>query len=133
LLAFTIGPRIWKLASRMGYYTVGDFLEDRYQKVIRHLVAILLWLGALAILAGQLIGMSKVLSAVAAVPKETGCIVAGVCVTLYFAAGGLFSAAWVNVVQLAVKLSGFALAMPIAVNLAGGWKGIAAATASNGA
>ena len=41
----------------------------------------------------------------------------GVVITVYFTAGGLLTAAWVNVVQLAVKIAGFGVAFVIAVNV----------------
>ena len=44
---------------------------------------------------------------------------------MYFVAGGLLSSAYVNLVQLAVKLVGFALVAPMAMALAGGWDAIA--------
>ena len=45
---------------------------------------------------------------------------------MYFVAGGLLSSAYVNLVQLAVKLIGFILVTPIVVRIAGGWDAIAA-------
>ena len=39
---------------------------------------------------------------------------AALVITVYFAAGGLLTSAWVNVVQLAVKMVGFAVALPLA-------------------
>jgi SSS family solute:Na+ symporter len=47
-------------------------------------------------------------------------------VIVYFTAGGLLTSAWVNMVQLAVKLGGFAIALPLAVQGAGGWNGLRA-------
>src|SRR6185503_15003841 len=46
-------------------------------------------------------------------------------ITVYFAAGGLQTSARVNVLQLAVKLGGFALALPLAVAALGGWDAVA--------
>lgn len=127
LLALWIGPRIWREAARRNYFTVGDFLEDRYGRPVRGLVAALLWLGTLAILAGQFLGMSRILEVIAGIPKPAGCALGGMLVTSYFAAGGLFGSAWVNVVQLTVKLVGFAIALPIILGAAGGFSGITAA------
>jgi SSS family solute:Na+ symporter len=45
---------------------------------------------------------------------------------VYFVAGGLLSSAWVNAVELAVKLFGFAVALPIVLGHVGGLSGIAA-------
>ena len=129
LLAVWIGPRIWREATRRGYFTVGDFLEDRYGPAVRALVAALLWLGTLAILAGQMIGLAWILNVVAGLPKAWGCILGGALVTTYFSAGGLMGAAWVNLVQLAVKLTGFLVALPIVLSQVGGAAGLLAADA----
>lgn len=121
ILANTVGPKIWSLAARHGWRTVGDFLDYRYSRSVRGLIAALLWLGTLMILAGQFIAISQILEVVAALPKWKGCLIGGIVVTLYFASGGLLSSAWVNLIQLTVKLAGFTLAVPFAIAAAGGW------------
>jgi solute:Na+ symporter, SSS family len=131
LLAFVIGPKIYALARRHEYYTVGDFLEHRYGRAVKLAFAAVLWLGSLAILAGQLIAMAWILNVVAGIPKPFGVLLGGVVVTAYFTAGGLFSAAWINVLQLAVKLAGFVLAAPWAVYALGGWDAVRSAAASH--
>jgi SSS family solute:Na+ symporter len=125
LLALFIGPRIYRLSRRYNFYTVGDYLEHRYSPAVRGLFAGVLWLGSLAILAGQLIAVAWILNAVAGIPKPLGCAIGGGVVTAYFAAGGLFSAAWVNVIQLTVKMLGFLIAVPWALAVAGGWHAVA--------
>ena len=107
VLAFAIGPRVWTIARDGDLRTVGDFLEQRYGRAVRAVITLLLWVGTLAILAGQLIALSWVLNVVAGVPKPIGCLVGGVIVTIYFTAGGLLTSAWVNLVQVVVKLLGF--------------------------
>src|SRR5215813_9259946 len=103
VLANTVGPKIWALAAKNGWRTVGDFLDYRYSRSIRALIAILLWIGTLMILAGQLIAISQILSVVIGLPKWQGCLIGGIVVTAYFAAGGLLTSAWVNLIQLTVK------------------------------
>jgi len=120
LLAFWIGPRIWREASSHRFLTVGDFLEHRYGRGVRGVVAALIWLGTLSILAGQLIGIAWILDVVAGVPKWAGCLIGGGVMTTYFAAGGLLGSAWINMVQLVVLLAGFALALPFVIGGAGG-------------
>jgi SSS family solute:Na+ symporter len=124
ILANTVGPKIWTLAAKNGWRTVGDFLDYRYNRSVRGLIAALLWIGTLMILAGQLIAISQILEVVASVPKWLGCLIGGIVVTAYFAAGGLLSSAWVNAIQLTVKLSGFVLALPFGVAAAGGWRAL---------
>jgi len=127
LLAFWIGPRIWRIAKEHDLYTVGDYLELRYGPSVRGIVATLLWLATLAILAGQLIAFAWILDVVADVPKWAGCLIAGGVMTIYFAAGGLLTSAWVNLVQLVVLVIGFAIALPWALTAAGGWEAVVAA------
>jgi SSS family solute:Na+ symporter len=125
LLALVVGPRIWKLASERGYLTVGDFLEDRYGQSVRVIIAALIWFGALFILAGQLLLGAAVFSVVAGLPKWAGVLVGGAAMTGYFSAGGLLSSVGVSAVQLIVKFTGFAIAIPILMSAAGGFGAIA--------
>lgn len=127
LLAFWIGPKIWRVAREHDLYTVGDYLELRYGPSVRGIVAGLLWLATLAILAGQLIAFAWILEVVADVPKWAGCLIAGGVMTIYFTAGGLLTSAWVNLVQLTVLVIGFAIALPWALSAAGGWDAVVAA------
>ncbi|MEO0249241.1 MAG: sodium:solute symporter family protein [candidate division WOR-3 bacterium] len=122
ILAFTVGPKIWKVAAQSNLYTVGDYLEKRYSRRVRGVIAGLLWIGTLAILAGQLIALAWILNVVAGVSKPLGCLLGGAVIIIYFAAGGLLSAAWVNVLQVMIKMSGFLLALPIVFSGVGGWE-----------
>lgn len=124
ILALWIGPAMRRVAERHDLRTVGDYLELRYDSSVRGLVALLLWFGSLAILAGQLIAMSSILSVVAGAPKWAGCVIGGAIITIYSSAGGLKSGAWVNVVQLTVKMAGFAIALPLALSAVGGWEAV---------
>ena len=133
ILAFTAGPRIWRVAANHELRTVGDYLEHRYNPAVRGTVAVVLWFGSLFILASQLIGIGWILNVVLGVPKPVGCLLGGVVITVYFGAGGLLTAASVNVVQLAVKLIGFAVALPLAIARAGGWAAVSAVRAEDAA
>jgi len=53
-----------------------------------------------------------------------GCIAGGLLITVYSSAGGLKSGAWVNMVQLTVKMIGFAVALPLALTAVGGWSAL---------
>src|SRR5687768_13066965 len=88
VLAFFVGPRIRRLAATHDLRTVGDFLEWRFDRRVRAAIAALLWVGTLAILAGQLVGISFLLNAVIGMPKALGCMIGGSVVTLSFTAGG---------------------------------------------
>ena len=129
VLALWIGPHIRRIAARHQLETVGDYLEHRYSRGVRAAVAALLWIGTLAILAGQLLAIGWVLNVVTGMDRWVGCVLGGLVVTVYFTAGGLLTAAWVNAVQLAVLLTGFAAVLPLALAEAGGLGQVMAATA----
>jgi SSS family solute:Na+ symporter len=126
VLALWIGPRMWRLASAHGFYTAGDYLEFRYNSTVRGVVGLCIWLGTLSILAGQLIAGAAVLSVVADVSRTTGIIIGAVVMMVYFVAGGLLSSAWVNLLQLAVLMAGFIVAMPLLYSGVGGSAGFSA-------
>ena len=126
ILALVVGPRIWRLAKDKGYLTIGDYLNDRYSLSVRVIVASLIWFGALFILASQLLLGAAVFSVVAGLPKWAGVLVGGAAMTAYFSAGGLLSSVGVSMVQLTVKFTGLAIAIPILMAAAKGFEGIAA-------
>ena len=130
VLAFWIGPRIRRIAAEQELRTLGDYLEYRFGEQVRVTTTVLLWMGTLAILAAQIIGIGWVLNVVIGLPPWLGCITGGAVVIVYFTAGGLLTAAWVNAVQLVVLLAGFIVALPLAITAAGGWSAIYDATRS---
>lgn len=128
VLAWWVGPAMRREAARRDLRTVGDYLEVRYGPSVRALVAMLLWVGTLFILAGQLVAGARVLEAVAGVPKAAGCLISGVVMTTYFAAGGLRTAAVVNAVQLVVLLGGLCGALAVGLSRIGGIEALRSAT-----
>src|SRR4051812_20702053 len=125
-LAMWIGPAMRRVAAARDLRTVGDFLEYRFGVEVRTAIAALLWVGAVFILAAQLIAISTILGSIVNIPPAAGCAIGGLLITIYFTAGGLMTSAWVNMVQLAVKLIGFAIALPLALSAVGGWPALRA-------
>lgn len=131
VLAFVVGPAIWRIAKKYDLYTLGDYLDFRYNKNFRGLISLLMAVGSLAIFAGQLMGIAWILGVVAGTDKNTGILLAALVVVLYFGAGGLLSAAIVNIVQITVKFVGFLLAIPFVISNVGGWQGLTGLVAQN--
>jgi SSS family solute:Na+ symporter len=125
VLALSVGPRMWRESVAHGDLTLGDFLERRYGRDLRLAVAVLIWIGTLSILAAQLVGMSTIFQVVGGASKFVGCALGAALVSIYFVTGGLLSSAYVNLLQLGVKLVGFVIVAPMAMALAGGWDSIA--------
>ena len=128
VLAFWIGPRVWREAEARGYLSVGDFFDFHFGKGVRSLAALMIWLGSFVILCGQLRGAAEVLQRVAGLSIHVGAMIAAVLVAAYFGASGLFGTARINTLQLIVKLSGFLLAAPFALAHAGGMAAIETGT-----
>lgn len=124
ILAFFVGPKIWRIAVENNLYTLGDYLSMRYSKIFRGLFSLMMAIGTLALFAGQLLGIAWILEVVAGIPKEIGVIIGALVTTIYFAAGGLLSAAIVNVVEVVMILIGFAIAVPFIYSFVGGWSGL---------
>jgi SSS family solute:Na+ symporter len=120
VFAFTVAPRLWRLATEHNFYTTGDYLEFRYGASVRCAAALLVGLGTLALLAGQLIAGAAILNVLTGVPRWAGALIGGAIMTVYFTAGGLLGSARVNALQLAVMMVGFALAIPSVLGVVGG-------------
>ncbi|MDR1731475.1 MAG: sodium:solute symporter family protein [Synergistaceae bacterium] len=131
ILAFLVGPRIWRIACRHQLYTLGDYLDRRYSRTFRGLFSGMMAVGTLALFSGQLLGIAWILEVVAGVPKEAGVVAGAFVTTLYFAAGGLLSAAVVNVVEVGVILAGFLVALPFVWSFVGGWEGLVGKVSQN--
>ena len=124
ILAFVIGPKIWEIAKNNGFYTLGDYLEYRYNRYFRGLISLMMAIGTLAIFAGQLMGIGWILSVVADIDKITSVLIAAVVVVLYFCAGGFLSAVYANLIEACVKLVGFIVAVPLVLAFVGGFEGL---------
>jgi len=132
VLARWVGPRMWAEARARGCYTVGDYLSSRYGGSVRSLAMTILWIGSLAILAGQLVAMGEVLHAASDLPRSVGTILGALVVLLYYGAGGLWSASRVNVIELGVKLVAFPLALLITARAIGGLDAVRLASQNMG-
>ena len=127
ILAYIVGPKIWRIAREKNFYTLSDYLDDRYSRAFSGIISLMMAAGTLALFAGQLLGIAWILEVAAGIPKEHGVIIGAVVTTLYFAAGGLLSSAVVNIVEVAVILAGFVVAVPYVLSYAGGIEGIKSA------
>ena len=121
LLGQVVGPRLWLIAREHNLTTLQDFLELRYGKSVKAIIAVLFWAGSLALLSAQLIAIAWILNTVAGIPKWEGCLLGGAVAMVYCTAGGLVASSFVNMFELAVTMSGLLLAVPFALQALGGW------------
>jgi SSS family solute:Na+ symporter len=133
VLGLVVAPRMHRLAREHGFFTVGDFLQWRFDRSIRVLIAAILWVGTVALLSGQLIAMAWAFEVIAGLPRVWGALLSGLILTAYFSGGGLVASAWVNLLQLVTLLVGFLVAVPLAWSAGGGWAGLRAAAGADAA
>jgi SSS family solute:Na+ symporter len=111
VLSQLVGPRLWRIAKANDLHTMGDYLEVRYNKAVKAIIAVILWFGTLAILAGQLMAISWILNVVAGLPKWVGCLVGGAVAIAYCTA---------------VTMTGLLVSAIFATHALGGWSGLTA-------
>jgi len=129
VFAFSVAPRLWRLAKEHNFYTTGDYLEFRFGPAVRGVTTALIALGVLALLAGQLIAGATILNVLTGMPRWAGALTGGAIMTIYFTAGGLLGSAWVNTLQLVVMLAGLLAALPVAMGAVGGLDALTGAAA----
>src|SRR5436190_1487726 len=86
-----------------------------------------LWIGRVVRTTGDFFVAGRRLPAFLLFSTMLAANIGAAVITVYFVAGGLLSSAWVNLVQLVVKLVGFAVAVPLAIAAAGGVEGLRSA------
>jgi len=127
IMGLLVSPRLHRLATEHEFLTVGDFLEWRFDRSVRVLIAAVLWVGTLALLAGQLLAMGLAFEVIAGTPRALGALLSTAILIAYFGRGGMQAAAFVNLLQLVTLLVGFAAAVPYVWAAGGGWAGMRAA------
>ena len=133
VLGLVIAPRFHRLAVEHRFLTVGDFLEWRFDRSVRVLIAAVLWVGTLALLAGQLLAMAWAFEVIAGTPRVVGALASAAILIAYFSRGGMQAAALVNLLQLATLVLGFTLTIPYVWSAGGGFEGLRAAAGPDAA
>ncbi|HON79960.1 MAG TPA: sodium:solute symporter family protein [Spirochaetota bacterium] len=111
-----------------GVYTLPGVLERQYRsRAVKIAASILISVSWLGIIAGQIIAIGKVLSAVWPGGTMVIILVSGIVIILYTAMGGQFSILRTDAVQLLIIFAGITACGITAFSAAGGWDGLSAA------
>ncbi|KAI8470481.1 MAG: Sodium:solute symporter family-domain-containing protein [Monoraphidium minutum] len=92
--------------QRMGLLTLPDLFRRKYGSMMEVVVSIIEICSFTFLLAGNLVGVSLLMQFVFGLPKVAGIAVAGVLMSVYTAVGGLFSIAYVDVLQATFGFTG---------------------------
>ena len=106
--------------------TVPEYFRRRYGKSAGLITAIIMLLPLIGLTAGQLIASSVILSTMLGISYKTAVIIVAVVVTIYSIMGGLWSVTLTDFIQVFLIIIGMIIAVPFAMNLAGGWSNVVA-------
>ena len=110
-----IGARLFLgLFRELNLFTLYEYLERRFNVLVRMVGSILFLIKRVAWLSVLLYGASLTLSVVMSVPLEPSIIIVGALATLYTALGGMKAVIWTDVVQFVVLVGGALLAIVVA-------------------
>ena len=106
--------------------TVPEYFRRRYGKSAGLITAIIMLLPLIGLTAGQFIASSVILSTMLGISYKTAVIIVAVVVTIYSIMGGLWSVTLTDFIQVFLIIIGMVIAVPFAMNLAGGWSNVVA-------
>lgn len=101
--------------------TVPEILGRRYGKGSQTITSTVSILSLTALTAVQITATATIASVLAGVPLRTAILVTGVGAIFYTWLGGMWSVTLTDFVQFFLIVFGFAIAVPFALNAAGGW------------
>lgn len=106
LSLFLNGVFLARHVHRANVLTLPDIYGRAYGPAVEVLVSIICCISFIALLAGNLVGMSVILGYLGDLPLEASVFVSGVILFLYTISGGLFSVAYSDVLQSSIGISG---------------------------
>lgn len=106
--------------------TVPEYFRRRYGKSAGLVTAVIMLLPLIGATASQFIASSVILSTMLGLDYKVAVIIVAVVVTLYSIMGGLWSVTLTDFIQVFLIVIGMIIAVPFAMNMAGGWENIAA-------
>ena len=106
--------------------TVPEYFRRRYGKSAGLITAIIMLLPLIGLTAGQFIASSVILSTMLGISYKTAVMIVALVVTIYSIMGGLWSVTLTDFIQVFLIIIGMIIAVPFAMNLAGGWSNVVA-------
>lgn len=121
ILSF-VAPRFRMAAVK----TVPEYFRRRYGKSSGLITAVIMLLPLIGLTAGQFIASSVILSTMLGINYQVAVIIVAVVVTVYSIMGGLWSVTLTDFIQVFLIIIGMLIAVPYALNYAGGWNAVTA-------
>lgn len=106
--------------------TVPEYFRRRYGKSAGIITAVIMLLPLIGLTAGQFIASSVILSTMLGISYKMAVVIVAVVVTAYSIMGGLWSVTLTDFIQVFLIVIGMIIAVPFALNQAGGWGNVVA-------
>ena len=106
--------------------TVPEYFRRRYGKSAGIITAIIMLLPLIGLTAGQFIASSVILSTMLGISYKLAVVIVAVVVTAYSIMGGLWSVTLTDFIQVFLIVIGMIIAVPFALDQAGGWGNVVA-------
>lgn len=106
--------------------TVPEYFRRRYGVLAGVFTSITMFLPLIGLTAGQFMASATVLSVMMGLSWKTSLITVSIIVTIYAVMGGMWSVSITDFVQVGLIFAGMLVAIPFALNYAGGWEQVVA-------
>lgn len=106
--------------------TVPEYFRRRYGKLAGIFTSVTMFLPLIGLTAGQFMASATVLSVMLGLSWKTSLVAVSIIVTVYAVMGGMWSVAITDFVQVGLIFAGMLVAVPFALNYAGGWDQVVA-------
>lgn len=128
LSAVLLIPKVYPLARRKKLLTFPQILEERYNKLVVVLAAIVSFIGYIGFTSSQILAGAKLASATfPAIDLNTAVLAMGVIAVVYTVIGGIKAVIYTDTIQWIILLLGLMLiGLPLAYQAIGGWEGLVA-------
>ena len=106
--------------------TVPEYFRRKYGKAAGVFTSVTMFLPLIGLTAGQFMASATILSVMLGIAFKPALIAVSIIVTIYAVMGGMWSVAITDFVQVGLIVLGMLIAVPFAINFAGGWENVTA-------
>lgn len=129
---FLFGSKLHRVAGRMRYFTLQDYLAHRFEspRLMRGITGLAVFVTSLIYLVGQYTAVGITLERVLGLSYSSAVILGAVVVTIYVFFGGMYAVGWTNLIQGIIIILGVVAVGPVIIMKAGGLTHVNEAIAS---
>ena len=125
LPALLIGRKLITLGHKYGFFTMADYLTDRYDsKVMSGVLGIMMLFFLIPMMGAQIIGAGVIVHVFTGLPEWVGVVGMGIIVILYCMTGGMQGAMMTDVIQGSLMIATAIVTFVVSIVMGGGFSNI---------